>query len=280
MTGLGRRIIRGTTLAGWTSGILLGEGLARLLGVDLGDSIVVYGQGYEGVTAAAIIPVAGIVRLPAEELNNAVTYLPLGSAQHIFAAQGRVTAVALLLDSDDATATVYATVREMIGPDREVLTWREMMPELLQAIAASRGGTAIMLLILYIVIGFGIFGTVMMMTAERTREFGITIALGMQRWRLITVTIIESLIISMMGACSGIAASIPIILYLYNYPIRLGGEYGAAMIAYGMEPILPVSIDPFIFVVQGLVVFTLGAISTSYPALILRRLEPVRAMRG
>ena len=280
MTGFGRRILRGSSLSEWRSGIIMAEGLARLLSVNPGDSVVMYGQGYQGVTAAAIVRIAGIIRLPADEMNNALTYLPLGQAQEIFAAPGRVTAIALLLDSDDATDAVATGVREIFGPGHEVLTWREMMPELLQAIAASRGGTTIMLLILYLVIGFGIFGTVMMMTAERTREFGITIALGMRRWRLISVTVAETLFISMIGACAGIAASIPVVLYLYYFPLRLGGDYATTMLAYGMEPILPVSIDPGVFLLQGLVVFILGAISTSYPVMILRRMEPVKAMRG
>ncbi len=155
-----------------------------------------------------------------------------------------------------------------------------MMPELLQAIAADNGGTVIMLLILYVVIGFGIFGTVMMMTAERSREFGITIALGMKRWRLMSVTVIEALIISLMGAVAGIAVSIPLVLYFYHHPIQLGGDYAKAMMAYGFEPIIPFSMDPMVFIIQGIIVFALGAFSALYPIIILRKLEPVRAMRG
>ncbi len=280
MTGLGKRIIRGSPLAQWTSGALLAEGLARLLGVDVGDSVVVYGQGYQGVTAAAMVRVAGIVRFPVPDLNNAMFYLPLGRAQDLLSAPGRVTAIALLVESDDDVDQVAATVRTMTGAGAEVMTWRQMLPELLQAIQADNGGTIIMLLILYVVIGFGIFGTVMMMTAERTREFGITIALGMKRWRLMAITMLEALMVSMMGACAGILVAIPAILYFFYHPIWLGGDYAKAMLAYGMEPIVPFSVDPMVFLIQGIVVFFMGAVSGLYPLFVLRRLEPVRAMRG
>jgi ABC-type lipoprotein release transport system permease subunit len=278
MTGLGRRVIRGTPLLGWNEGIIIAEGLARLLKVDVGDSIVVYGQGYQGVTAGGIIRIASIVKFPLDELNNAMLYLSLDAAQELFSAPGRITAISLLLDSDDAADEEAAALRAMTDGSKEVMTWREMMPELLQAIAADNGGTVIMLLILYVVIGFGIFGTVMM-TAERSREFGITIALGMKRWRLMSVTVIEALIISLMGAVAGIAVSIPLVVYFYHHPIQLGGDYAKAMMAYGFEPIIPFSVDPMVFIIQGIIVFALGAFSALYPIIILRKLEPVRAMR-
>jgi ABC-type lipoprotein release transport system permease subunit len=280
MTGLGNRIIRGSRLTQWHSGALIAEGLANLLGANVGDSVVVYGQGYEGVTAAAIVPVAGIVQFPIPDQNNAMFYLTLTEAQDLFSAPGRVTAIALMVDKDSNVDQVTADVRKIAGKGVEVMTWREMLPELLQAIEADNAGGYIMVLILYIVIGFGIFGTVMMMTAERTREFGITIALGMKRWRLMITTMLEAVMISMMGAGAGILLSVPVILYFFYEPIRLGGDYAKAMLAYGMEPIVPFSIDPMVFLSQGIVVLIMGVISGLYPLFVLRKLQPVRAMRG
>jgi ABC-type antimicrobial peptide transport system permease subunit len=185
-----------------------------------------------------------------------------------------------MVDKDSNVDQVTADVRKIAGKGVEVMTWREMLPELLQAIEADNAGGYIMVLILYIVIGFGIFGTVMMMTAERTREFGITIALGMKRWRLMITTMLEAVMISMMGAGAGILLSVPVILYFFYEPIRLGGDYAKAMLAYGMEPIVPFSIDPMVFLSQGIVVLIMGVISGLYPLFVLRKLQPVRAMRG
>jgi ABC-type lipoprotein release transport system permease subunit len=280
MTGLGNRIIRGASISDWHRGALVAEGLARLLGVDVGDSVVVFGQGYQGVTAAEMIRIAGIARFPIPDLNNAMFYLPLAEAQSLFSAPSRLTAIAILLDSDDAIDAAAAELHKIAPDDLEVMTWREMMPELVQAVAANNGGTVIMLLILYVVIGFGIFGTVVMMTSERKREFGMNIALGVKRWRLMYVTVIESLLVSMIGALVGIVISIPFVAYLHHYPIQLGGDYAKAMLAYGMEPIIPFSFDPIVFEAQALIVFGLGMISALYPVIVIRRLLPVPAMRG
>ena len=280
MTGLGKRVVRGTLLAEWHHGAILAAGLAHMLGVDVGDSVIIYGQGYQGVTAAGVVPVAAIVHFPIPDADNAMVYLPLGEAQDLYAAPSRVTALAIMLDSEAAMDDVARQLRGIAGQGLEIMTWREMMPELVQAIAANNGVTVIMLLILYVVIGFGIFGTVMMMTMERRREFGISIALGMKRWRLMYITVLEALMVSMLGALSGIAASIPLIVYFYRYPITLGGDYAKAMLAYGMEPIIPFSIAPMVFTVQGFIVFGLGVVSALYPVLVIRNLVPVQAMRG
>ncbi len=280
MTGLGKRVVRGTPMTQWRSGAMVGGGLARMLGVDVGDSLVVYGQGYQGVTAAAMVRVSAILHFPIPEYDNAAFYLPIGEAQNLYAAPSRITALAVLLDSEGSIGEVAARIRGMTGSNLEVMTWKEMMPELVQAVAANNGGTAVMLLILYVVIGFGIFGTVMMMTSERRREFGMSIALGMKRWRLMGITALESLMVSMIGAAAGIVVSFPFVLYLLYFPIQLSGDYAKAMLAYGMEPIIPFSADPVVFWSQALVVLLLGLASASYPLLVIRRLVPVKAMRG
>ena len=280
MTGLGNRIVRGIPLSDWNGGIVVAEGLAKLLRADVGDSLVLYGQGYQGMTAAAVLPIVAVARFPVLEMNNATLYLPLEVAQELYAAPGRVTAIAFLMQSDEEVGTTAAKLQAMAGSTCEVMTWREMLPELLQAIAVSRGAATIMSLILYVVVGFGIFGTVVMMTAERMREFGITIAVGMNRWRLAMVTVIEAILISMLGACTGLAGAVPLMYYLSIHPIPLSGDAARTMIAFGLEPIIPVSLDPSIFITQAVIVFLIGAVSGLYPVSVLRKLQPGRAMRG
>lgn len=280
MTGLAKRVVAGEYLSPQSTGALVSEGLAHLLHVGTGDSIVVYGQGYQGVTAAAIVLVQGIVHYPLPEMNNSMVYLTLNSARQLYSAEGRLTSVAILLDESSALQQTELTIRRNVDASKEVMTWKEMMPELVQGIDLNDGGTVLMLLILYVVIGFGIFGTVMMMTVERTREFGILVSIGMNRWKLILITVLESILVSSVGFVAGVLAAIPPVYYFYFHPLRLGGNYGQAMLAYGFEPILPVSIDPIIFIIQGLTVLGLGIISSCYPLLVIRSLRPVSAMRG
>jgi ABC-type lipoprotein release transport system permease subunit len=280
MTGLAKRVEQGHYLEPTSHGIMLGEGIARFLNAGVGDSIVVYGQGYHGVTAAARVPVTAILKFPIPDLNNSTSYLALPYAQWLFSAPGRVTSLAFMISSPSVMDDVQDALKEKAGPGAEVMTWKEMMPELVQAIQADSAGGVIMLFILYVVIGFGIFGTIMMMTTERTREFAVLISVGMKRWKLIAVTAMETIIISMVGALAGVAAGIPILWYLHLHPIPLTGEYAAVMQAYGLEPLLPFSNAPEIFLAQTAVVFGLAVVCAVYPYLVIRKLNPVAGLHS
>ena len=137
-----------------------------------------------------------------------------------------------------------------------------------------------MIIILYIVIGFGILGTIMMMAAERTKEFGILIALGMRKSRLILVAMVESVVIALQGIVSGVIVTLPIIAYWYHHPIRLKGEAVEAMLKYGYEPLLPVSIDPAILFHQVLIVLALAIAASGYPVFYIAGLRPTKALRA
>ena len=280
MTGLAKRVILGQYLNEDSKGVMLGEGLAKFLNAGIGDSIVIYGQGYHGVTAAARVPVRGILKFPIPDLNNSTSYLSLKYAQWLYSAPSRVTAIAFMVGSPSEMVHVQSELETMAGPGKEVMTWEQMMPELVQAIQADSAGGIIMLFILYVVIGFGIFGTIMMMTTERTREFAVLISVGMKRWKLIMVTTLETIIISMIGALAGVVVGLPVLWYLYLHPIPLTGEYAAAMLAYGLEPILPFSIAPGIFLAQTAVVLGLAVVCAVYPVLVIRKLNPVAGMHS
>ena len=100
-----------------------------------------------------------------------------------------------------------------------------------------------------------------------------------KRWKLMLVTTFETIIISMLGALAGVAVGIPILWYFYLHPIPLTGEYEKVMLAYGLEPILPFSAAPGIFLAQTAIVFVLAVFCAFYPMMVIRKLSPVAAIR-
>jgi len=280
ITGLKKRIIKGTYLTDSSQGIMISEGLADRLQANIGDTVIVFGQGYQGVTAADQLVVEGIILFPIPQLNNAMTVLSLAKAQELFNTNGRITSIVLMVDDATMLKTIQSEIRAHIDTQLVVMNWEQMSPELVQGIEADNASGVIMLGILYLVIGFGVFGTVMMMTIERTREFGLLIALGMTRTKLLIVTTIETLFISFVGAVSGMIGAFPIILYFSLYPIRLTGDYAQAYLAYGLEPIVPLLLEPSIFLSQTAAVFVLALFASLYPLFFIRKIRPVSALQG
>ncbi len=92
----------------------------------------------------------------------------------------------------------------------EVMSWQKMNKELVQFVDTKVTGGIIMLSILYIVIGFGVFGTVMMMTMERRKEFAIMVSIGMRKLKLLSVVFLETVFIGFVAVLVGITINIPL----------------------------------------------------------------------
>jgi ABC-type lipoprotein release transport system permease subunit len=280
MSGIRKRLIKGNYLTDSSKGILIAQGLAERLRVGVGDSVILYSQGYQGVTAAEELRVEGILYFPIPKINDAMVYLSLTKAQELFNAYNRVTDIALMIDDQKNMDKIQKNIMAGLDGNLVVMNWKEMSPEIVQAIETDVGSELIIMFILYVVIGFGVFGTVMMMAIERTREFGLLISLGMKRSRLLIVTTVETLLVSVIGAAAGSIISFPLIYYFYLNPVHLTGNAAKAMLAYGYEPIVPVSIEPFVFTSQAIAVFAIAIAASLYPLFFIRKIQPIAALQG
>jgi len=232
---------------GGGQGLLIGDGLANYLRLQLGDTLVLMGQGYHGSTAAAQYPIQGIFHFPLDQLNNSLVYLALPDAQAFFAAPGRLTSVSLMLDDPAAMEATARSLQRALDSTRVVLQWPVMNKSLVQEIQGDNAGGIIMLGILYLVVAFGVFGTILMMTMERKKEFAVMIAIGMHRIKLTAIVMLETVLIGLMGIVAGCVLILPVLLYLYQHPLALTGSTAQIYQEFGLEPIMPVSVDPAIF---------------------------------
>jgi ABC-type lipoprotein release transport system permease subunit len=278
VTGLRRRLASGRFLAGDDRGILLGAGLAEHLQVGPGDTVIALGSGYHAASAAGGFVVRGTVRFPIPELNTTIAYLSLPAAQELLAAPDRATSLVVMLDDPRALPEAAARLRTRLGPAYEVISWQTMMPEMVQYIGLDNASGILMLALVYVVIGFGILGTVLMMTLERTREFGVLVAVGMRRRMLGGIVLLESVILAIQGALVGTAIGVPLLMYLVHHPVLLGGEVARAMRSYGFEPIVPFALRGSIFASQTLAMLAIALAAAVLPLLRIHRLDPVAAM--
>lgn len=261
------------------NGVLVSAGLADFLSVQLGDSLVLLGQGFRGMSAAAAYPITGIMKFGLPQMNNTMVYLPMETARDFYASYGRLTSVVVLLHNPEKVTETVEELNGELGEEYAVLGWHTLMPELVQAIEADRGSALILLLILYMIVGFGIFGTVLMMTAERKFEFGVMIAIGTARIRMAVMLILEMIFIIFMGTLFGMLGSLPFMYYYNINPLEFTGEAALAIEEYGMEPFIRFSTDPAIMIQQGAIILVIALVISLYPLLHMRKLKPVEAMR-
>ncbi|MDG5813788.1 FtsX-like permease family protein [Chitinispirillales bacterium ANBcel5] len=281
MNNLEEQLIEGTYLSGGSSErVLIASGLAEYLNVSPEDTVILLGQGYYGMSAAGAFLVEGIVDLPLPDLNQSMLYMSLEDAQWFYSMPQRITSLAVMIDRPDRLWSVRDQIWGIYGNDIDVLTWREMLPELVQIIELDDAQGLIMLGILYLVIAFGVFGTVMMMMAERRREFAIMVAIGLKNRALSLILLIETVVIGLLGTLSGIVVSVPILLYMRANPIVLTGDTAQAMRQFGFDPLIPFLVSPSIFINQGIVVMVISLVACLYPVLSVRKLNISDQLHG
>ena len=279
MTDWSKRLLEGELLKEGNDAINIGKGIAKYYNLNVGDTMVFIGQGYHGMQAVGAFPVGGILDMKNPNLNNVSVFMPLNMAQEFLSAQGMLSQLIVskvIYGDEDALA---ASLKENLGQTYEVMTWREMMPELEQIIQADSAGGLVMVFILYMIITFGIFGTVLMMTQERKYEFGVVVSIGMKKLKLMITMVYETIFLTSIGVLAGIICSRPIVLYYHNNPFRFPEEQVKMMENQGFEAIIPFMSSYDIPITHGLTIFFISLLICIYPILTIYKLNPIKAMK-
>lgn len=280
MTGLSGRITAGNYLSQNDNGVLVAGGLASRYEIAPGDSLILISQGYHGINAAAILPVRGILHFPSPELNKKMVYMSLDQAGRFYGAPGLATSIALNIDNREDVDRVVASTRRALRSQFVVKDWEALMPDLVQARTVDTASARIVLLALYIIITFGIFGTVLMMIRERLYEFGVLLSIGLKRMQLFAMVWLELFFISFLGVAAGLLIAYPVAWWLHIHPINLGEEMAKAYAQFGLPPAMPTSVDPTLFFAQAGIILIVVILLSVYPLYEIVKLKPVAAMRA
>nr|MBO2477736.1 ABC transporter permease [Bacillota bacterium] len=284
---LGERFARKHVAAGrlpapgsWDE-IALGEALARALQVELGDPIYVFAPGTEGWGAAAYTLV-GLLDFPQTSYEIQVAYLSLEGAQ-VLAAPGAVTRLEVHLSpgrgvpADTLIEETKARAAAVLGPDVRVQTWREAAPDMAAMLDMMDPGMTIFACLIFVLAGLLVVNTIYLSLVERIREFGVMIALGADRWRVMRMVLAESLVLVLAGTAAGLLVGGALIAGWAD-GFRMPG-LDEVLAEFGLPVVLYPSVTPVqVAVTIAYAVFTALA-AALWPAWVAGRLQPVEAMR-
>lgn len=261
--------------------IVVAEGLAKFFNLSVGDTLLFISQGYHAATAYGRFPVSGIARMRNPELNKQLVLMPFAAAQQMYNLDQRATTVVLeLAEGADYKEVSEELIVSMDTSALELLTWEELFPEIIQTIEADMAGGQIFVTILYVIISFVLLGTVIMMVAERQREFGILVSIGMRKSKLAIVTVLENIMLTMGGALLGMALVKPVQFYFKYHPIDLSGQLQEAVEQFNFEPKLYTTTSFIINVNHGSIIFLIGIIVSLYAVWKIMSLDPIKSMRS
>ena len=265
---------------GDSTGALIGVDLSRALGVRVGDDLVLVGQAYDGSVASARAPVRGIFRTKIDEYDGYLVALPLGAVRDFFVARGGATSVVLHLRDRRDLDAASARLQSRLGSRYEVVGWPTLVPMVAVSVRYHQVVGFVVLGVFFVVVAAGVVNTVLMAALERTREFGVFLALGMSQARLARLVVWEAMLLGVLGLAVGNVLGVGASIYYARVGIDLTAFEAGLRTMPGLTGIIRPVTRPERSLMLSLVVFAIASLAAFYPALRSARLEVVDAIRG
>lgn len=270
----------GRYLSGDTPEAVLGDALARNLGVRVGDTITLLGMARDGSVAADVLTVRGIFASGIDALDRQLAEIPLGRFQTDFAMHG---AANLLVISGRTLARVQAALpalRRLARPQGlKVRAWSELEPGLQAAIRLDASTSVLWYASLVVIVVVLLLNTLLMSVLERTREFGVLLALGMRSGAIGRMVWLELLLLLAAGLALGMALGGGLAAWYGVHGIALPGAEGV-FAQWGMPDRMYPQLNAFSLLTGPAVIAVTTAATGLFPFLRVRHLRPVAAMRA
>jgi len=261
--------------------IIIGETLAKNLGVKVGDSVSLLSQGFDGSVAAANLAVVGLFRSGNVEYDGYLIVMPIEQAKETFTMMNYITAIVIRLKDGAMMESVRSDLRRSIGSRNiEIMGWDDLMPDMVQLINIKQIQNYIFEFILFMIVAFGVMNTIQMSVYERIREFGIMLAIGTRPEQIRRMVQIESFYIAVLGVILGIALGAALSMYFSIHPIdysRFSGQIGST---FGMSVnTVPAKLEISNILWTSIILLIVAVLFTIAPARRASMLKPIEAIR-
>jgi ABC-type lipoprotein release transport system permease subunit len=260
--------------------VVLGATLARNLGAAVGDEVVVLGSGREGGVAAMVLKVVGLLETGMADLDRVLMLAPIEPVREAFGLGDEVHSLVIRTEDVSRAPSLVRALSASLPDTLEVRNWDRVLPELKQGIEVDRIGGRIMYGIIMALVVFSVVNSFIMTVFERTREFGMLLAIGMRPMRIILMLQWEALFVCLIGIAIGLALAVGLTLWLMDVGIYLG----EAMQDYARQFYMPdrmyPALSPGVLAVSPAVMLIGTQLAALLPALRIRSLKPVEALRS
>jgi ABC-type lipoprotein release transport system permease subunit len=266
--------------------VLIGSGFARRYDIEPGAELALVGQDVDGSIASGLFTVTEIVSSPVDIVNNLGIVMTLDDAGELLAMYDQAHEMVIHTRDIDTVGETVARLSALPAlADLEVLSWREIVPQMVVMFEMVDVMLLVILGIVFVAAAAGIANTMLMATFERKHEFGMLLSLGCGPSRLARMITVEAVTLGLVGVAIGTALGLGLLLITQQTGLdyaALGGASDSYEASYkGLH--LSSLVYPRLYasdVFAGMIaVFLTALLSVVWPIMRIARMEPMEAMR-
>lgn len=266
------------------NGVVVGRKLADKLNLRLGKKLVYTTTDASGEIVSEIARVSGIFATGVSEIDTGMVLLPIDRVRKVLAyGPDEATLLAVMLQDQRKAEQLRERLESRLGgPGREVLSWRQTQADLAGMITLDGSSNYISQFLVALLIAAGVLNTLLMSVLERSREFGVMMAIGMSSRQLFRLVMVESVWLALIGLAFGVLLTAPFYWYLDVYGLdfssMLGGEnYTTSGVL--VDPVIRIRLHTESIAAILSILFGLALLSGIYPAWRAGRIPPIESLR-
>lgn len=283
VTVLAQKIVKGDHFAERRrNSLLISESLAEKLEVDLRKKVVLTFQDLSSNITSGAFRIVGVFNTGNTPFDESHVFVLREDLNRLLRAgkdslqQPIAHEIALLLDRPGRAAPLADSLQQA-RPDLKVRTYREISPDLQLYESQIMNVSSIYLVIIMLALVFGIVNTMLMAVLERTREIGMLMAIGMNKLRVFTLIVLETLMLSFIGTPFGLALGAGTVAYVGANGIDLSA-FSRSLANYGIADTLYFQVEQAIYLQVPIAILITAVLASIYPALKAVGLRPVEAI--
>lgn len=258
--------------------VVVSKKTAENLKVKLGQKIVLSFQDAKGNFTGGAFRIAGIYDSKNSMFEERYLFVKKDDLARLSAyPKNHVNEIVLKLKDADKLDAFQAKLAEKYT-DLKVRSWKTLQPDLNMTNEFMDIVTYIFMLIILLALGFGIVNTMLMVVLERVREIGMLMAVGMNKKRVFSMIMFETIFLSIIGGIIGMFAAMGLNAYYGTYGLHFE-QMTEGLEAIGYSASFYPSIEPQFYVILTLMIIATGIAAAIYPAVKALKLNPADAVR-
>lgn len=256
--------------------VLISQRMADRLKVKAGNKIVLTFQDANGNITAGGFRICGIYHTGNSVYDDLHVFVRSEDLNRL-AGIDAPHEIAVLLYSNDALDNVQHSI-QTLAPDLTVQTWRQIAPELSLVIDSFDEYMYLFIAVILLALCFGIINTMLMAVLERIRELGMLMAVGMNKLRVFSMIMLETIFLALIGGPFGVFFAWLTVNYFGKRGINLK-MFSKGFESYGMNPEVYTRLLPEFYFNILVMIILAAVLSAVYPSIKAIRIKPAQAIQ-